>query len=350
MKAMSDDVNTPVVAIVMGDAAGIGPELVIHTLENAEVSSLASFVVLGNLRILQQAADALHKNITFQEIDAIDRGNFNTGKISVLDCDVEENTNIRWGVSEAINGTNAITQMKKAVELAVANIVDGVVIAPLNKEAMLNAGFQFPDEIAFLGSLTNAHVKTVVTWNNIYRSSVTGHVSLREVADLVTRERIVPVIENLSNAMKDLGVESPQIGVAALNPHAGEGGAFGDEEIREITPAIEIAQKMGIDASGPHPADTIFVRAMKGDFNGVVFQYHDQGNISMHAAAFGEGVMIYSGLPFPCAGPTHGTAYDIAGQGKADPTSFNQATKMVCQLSRTLPTSDPNLEIDRSKL
>ena len=175
-----------------------------------------------------------------------------------------------------------------------------------------------------------------MTWNDIYRSSVTGHVPLRTVADLVTRERVIPVIENLANTMSQLGVASPQIGVAGLNPHAGEGGAFGDEEIREIAPAVATAGQMGIDATGPHPGDTVFVRAMRGDFNGIVFQYHDQGNIGMHSASFGQGSMIYSGLPFPCAGPTHGTAYDLAGQGKADPTSFLQTTKMICKMTATI--------------
>ena len=127
-------------------------------------------------------------------------------------------------------------------------------------------------------------------------------------------------------------VASPRIGVAALNPHAGEAGAFGDEEIREIAPAVEAVRSMGISATGPHPADTIFVRAMNGEFDGIVFLYHDQGNISMHVAGFGKGVMIYTGLPFPCTGPTHGTAYDIAGQAKADPVSFQQAVKMACQM------------------
>jgi 4-hydroxythreonine-4-phosphate dehydrogenase len=149
----------------------------------------------------------------------------------------------------------------------------------------------------------------------------------------VTKERIIPIIEKLSDTLKLLGMASPRIGVAGLNPHAGEGGAFGDEEIREIAPAVQSAQEMGIQVSGPHPADTIFVRAMKGEFQGVVFLYHDQGNIAMKVASLGKSVLVYSGLPFPCTGPTHGTAYDIAGKGEADSTSFQLATKLACELT-----------------
>ncbi len=337
---MSKCSSKPLIALVMGDAAGIGPELMIRALQNKDLASWGSYLVIGSLQIMERAADALNEQVAFTPVKSVDHTHVATDKIAVLHCEVEKNPHFCWGVPDAINGANAVAQMKKAVGLAVANKVDGVVIAPLNKEAMHMTGFQFLDEMAFLGSLTGTQVRTVVTWNNIFRSSLTGHVPLREVADLVTQERIVPLIKNLSDTMKRQGVASPRIGVAALNPHAGEGGAFGDEEIREIAPAVESAKKMGIGVSGPHPADTIFVRAMKGDFNGIVFLYHDQGNIGMHTAAFGKGVMIYSGLPFPCAGPTHGTAYDIAGQGKADPTSFQQATGVICQMSRLVPTSD----------
>ena len=241
-------------------------------------------------------------------------------------------------MEDPINGANEVAQIERAVELAVAGQVDGVVIAPLNKEAMHQSGFGFPDEITFLGSLADTPVKTVVTWNDICQTSVTGHVPLREVVDLVTGERIIPAIRRLWDTMGDLGVASPRIGVAGLNPHAGEGGAFGDEEIREIAPAIEAAKEMGIAISGPHPADTIHTRARRGEFTGVVFMYHDQGNTALKSAAFGEGVLMYTGLPFPCAGPTHGSAYDIAGQGKADATSLRRAVELVCQMARRGPS------------
>ena len=206
-------------------------------------------------------------------------------------------------------------------------------IAPLNKEAMHKTGFGYADEITFLGALGNTKVRTVVTWNGIYRSSITGHVPLRAVPNMISQELILPVAQNLWKTMGELGVEPRRIGVAGLNPHAGEDGAFGDEEIEVIAPAIEVARASGIDIDGPYPADTIFVRAMRSEFNGIVFMYHDQGNAPMKTAGFGNGVILYTGLPFPCGGPTHGSAYEIAGQGKANPQSFFSMIEMVLKLS-----------------
>ena len=322
----------PVIGMVMGDAAGIGPELIISALQNKDVAASASHFVIGSMEVMERAAQAMNNKVAFSRLESVGDLSSAGDRIAVLNCEEQRNPQLRWGVVDAINGSNSVAYMKKAVELALADKIDAVVIAPLNKEAMHISGFQFPDEITFLGDQTNTKAHTVLSWNNIFRMSVTGHVPLRQVPDLVTKERIIPVIKKLSDTLNRLGMASPRIGVAGLNPHAGEGGAFGDEEIREIAPAVQSAQEMGIQASGPHPADTIFVRAMKGEIQGIVFLYHDQGNIAMKSAAFGKSVMVYAGLPFPCTGPTHGTAYDIAGQAKADPTSFQLAMKMARQM------------------
>jgi 4-hydroxythreonine-4-phosphate dehydrogenase len=334
---MARGARKPVIALVMGDAAGIGPELAIRSATNSHLTASATLLVIGSLGVLHRAAETLGERAAFSPVESVDAGRLAAEKIPVLHCEVEPLPDLCWGVSDRINGANAVAQIRKAVELATTQTVDGVVIAPLNKEAMHKAGFEFPDEIAFLGSLANRQVRSVVTWRNIFRLSVTGHVALREVADLVTQARIVPAIKSLWETMGRLGVTPRKIGVAALNPHAGEGGAFGDEEIREIEPAIESAREMGISVNGPYPADTIFVRAMRGEFNGVVFLYHDQGNTAMKSVAFGKGVLLYDGLPFPCAGPTHGSAYEIAGKGKADPSCLEEAIEMVCRLSRRMP-------------
>ena len=323
----------PVIAMVMGDAAGIGPEIIIRTLQNKEIAESASHFVIGSMEVMQQAAQLINQQTAFCKLASVGELTSTNGQIAVLNCEEQRNPQFRWGAVDAINGSNSVAYMKKAVELASQSKIDAAVIAPLNKEAMHRGGLQFPDEMSFLGDLTNSTVRNVISWNNIFRMSVTGHVPLRQVPDLVTRERIIPIIEKLSHTLRDLGMASPRIGVAGLNPHAGEGGAFGDEEIKEIAPAVQSAQEMGIEVSGPYSADTIFTRAMKGEFQGVVFLYHDQGNIAMKTAAFEEGVLLYSGLPFPCTGPTHGTAYDIAGTGKADATSFRLATKLVRELT-----------------
>ena len=322
----------PVIGLVMGDAAGIGPELILIALQKKAVAAAASHFVIGSMEVMKRAARAIDKNIAFTRIESVGDMTSVGDRIAVLNAEEQVNPRLRWGVVDAVNGLNSVAYMKKAVALALEHEIDAVVIAPLNKEAMHAGGFQFPDESAFLGDLTKTYVYGVPSWNNIFRLSVTAHIPLRQVADLVTKERIIPVIKRLSDTLNRMGISSPRIGVAALNPHAGEGGAFGDEEIKQIAPAIRSAQDMGIQVSGPHPADTIFVRAMKGQIHGVVFQYHDQGNIAMKTAAFGKSVLIYAGLPFPCTGTAHGTAYDIAGQAKADPTSFELALKMARQM------------------
>lgn len=329
---MTDTRARPLIAVAMGDAAGIGPEITVQAMLDEALTEIASIIVLGSTQALRRAAGALHVDATIVAVDSVDEARASEADIYVLECDVEENPNFRWGESNRINGANAIAQVAKAVELAEAGLVDGMVIGPLNKEAMHRAGFQHADEIQYVGALAGVKVQTVVTWNGIYRSSVTGHVPLRAVPDMMTQERIVPVIRNLWDTMGMLGVENRTIGVAGLNPHAGEGGAFGDEEIEVIGPAIEVARTFGIRATGPHPADTIFVRALRGEFNGIAFMYHDQGNTPMKTAAFGEGTILYTGLPFPCAGVTHGSAYDIAGQGVADAGCLLDAIGMVAEL------------------
>ncbi len=322
----------PVIGMVMGDAAGIGPEIILSAFQNKGVAEAASHFVIGSMEVMERAARTIDKKVPFCRLESVKDLNSAGDRIGVLNAEEQRNPHFRWGVVDAINGSNSVAYMKKAVELALGNEIDAVVIAPLNKEAMHVSGFQYPDESAFLGDLTKTRAYGVPSWNNIFRMSVTAHIPLRQVADLVTKERIIPVIKRLSDTLSRMGIVSPRIGVAALNPHAGEGGAFGDEEIREIAPAVCSAQEMGILASGPYPADTIFVRAMKGEIQGVVFLYHDQGNIAMKTAAFGKSVLVYAGLPFPCTGTAHGTAYEIAGQAKADPTSFELALKLARQM------------------
>jgi len=336
LKDVMKNSKKPIIGIVMGDAAGIGPEIIIKALLKKEINSLCSPFVIGSQKIMEETAKAIHSKVIFVSLDSPKKEiTFTPNSINVLNAEIEKNFNFRWGQVDAINGTNAVAYIKRAVELAMGKEIDGVVIAPLNKESMHKGGLSFPDEATFMAHFTKVKmVKIVVKWNKLFRSTAIGHVPFRQIADLVTKDRIIPVIKILFDTIKQFGITSPRIGVAALNPHGGEDGAFGDEEKKEIKPAVESAQKIGINVSGPFPADTIFARAMKGQFDGVVFLYHDQGNIAMKSAAFGKGVIIYSGLPFLCTSPAHGTAYGKAGEGRADPTSFEEAVKIVVEMNR----------------
>ncbi|MDD5698532.1 MAG: 4-hydroxythreonine-4-phosphate dehydrogenase PdxA [Victivallaceae bacterium] len=325
------DKTRPKIGLVMGDAAGIGPEIIIKALGKKEITAQCYPFVIGSLEIMKATSGSLNRKVTFTSLNSFEELNSVSEAIPVFDCEISKNPQFRYGVVDPVNGQNAIAYIEKGVELALSEKIDGITIAPLCKEAMHKGGLQFPDETSFLADLAGIKVKTLSKWGEVFVSTVVGHVPFRQISGLVTKERIIPVIKNLSDFVSRFK-DSPRIGVAALNPHGGEDGYFGDEEIMEIKPAVEAAKKLGIRVAGPFPADTIFMRARKGEFDGVVFLYHDQGNISVKASSFGQGVLIYSGLPFPCTGPTHGIAYDIAGKDMADPGSFEEALKVNIKL------------------
>ena len=312
---------TPRIAIVLGDAAGIGPEIVLKALADSDVAQSCRAVVLGSPRPLAEMAEQLGI-----AVDA-----------EVIDCDVchDEPSRwpFRWKQATAENGSNTLAAIRKAVELGAAGNVDAVVLGPLSKEALHMGGMQEADEGSFMRNAVGVPwVRSVVRWENIYRASITGHMPFREILDNITTERIVDTICMLSDTMQAFGFASAKIGVAGINPHAGDGGAFGDEEAVIVKPAIEEVRKQGIDADGPHPADTVFCKALRGDFQGVIFMHHDQGNAPMKAVAFGQGVVIYRGLPFPCVTVGHGPAYGRAGEGCADPENLKQAISTVLDM------------------
>jgi 4-hydroxythreonine-4-phosphate dehydrogenase len=237
-------------------------------------------------------------------------------------------------VADAYNGRNCIAAIRRAVELAKEGRLDGIVLAPLNKEAMHLAGSTHADEFGLLAELAGVPtVKGIVKWGDFFRSTVVGHVAFRDIISRLTVDEIVTTIQVLGVTMQGFGIERPTIGLAALNPHAGEGGQFGDEEQTVLAPAIaEARQKWPFDVSGPYPADTIWHQAVGGPLDGIVYLYHDQGNIGMKAAAFGEATLIYAGLPVSVTSPGHGTAYDIAGSGRADHTNLRIALDVAVEL------------------
>lgn len=321
----------PTIGLVMGDAAGIGPEIIIKALAEKTITAQCCPVIIGSLEIMEKISRDLNRKVSFTPVNSCEGLDYVPETIPVFDCEAVNNPRFCYGVPDSVNGQNAVAYIEKGVELAMAKQLDGIVIAPLCKEAMHKGGMQFPDEISFLADLTKLKVKTVSKWGEVFVSTVVGHFPFRQISGMVTKDRIIPVITRLADFVSQFR-DSPRIGVAALNPHGGEDGYFGDEEIMQIKPAVEAAKEMGIQVSGPFPADTIFMRARKGEFDGVVFLYHDQGNISVKSSSFGQGVLIYSGLPFPCTGPTHGIAYDIAGKGIADPHSLEEALKVNIKL------------------
>ena len=324
----------PKIGIVMGDAAGIGPEIVLKILDNSRIRSCCDILVLGSYKVLSLARQITGVECKILSINSADEFITDPSLISVLDCTVEQNPNFQWGVADAYNGRNCLASIHKAVYLTSNGTLDGFVMAPLNKEAMHLAGSSYADEFGLLAELADvSKVKAIVKWGNLFRCTVVGHVPFRDIPDRLTIDEIVVTIEFLGKTMQLFDIPQPRIGVAALNPHAGEGGQFGEEEQTTITPAIQQARRRWqFDISGPYPADTIWQQAMNKPLDGIVYLYHDQGNIAMKAVAFGEATLIYAGLPFCVTSPGHGTAYDIAGQGRADHRNLETALDLAIEI------------------
>jgi 4-hydroxythreonine-4-phosphate dehydrogenase len=229
----------------------------------------------------------------------------------------------------------AMRCLRHAFELALEGRVHGVVSTTLHKEAFHLAGYDYADELVYLAELTHtAETCMLGVAAGIWTIAVTGHVPFRAIPDLITCERVLDTIRTLNGTLVHLGLGAPRIGVAALNVHAGEGGLYGREELDEIGPALARARAQGIEAHGPVSADAVFARALAGDFEGVVFMYHDQANIARKLQPRAGAATVFVGLPVPCATTAHGTGFDIAGRGIADPGSFEAALRVTAQLAR----------------
>lgn len=307
----------PRLVISAGDPAGIGPEVTVKALAQPDVRKLAAVVVAGDPSHLRRTADRLGLPAPEHVEPAGDA------------------SQVRPGLATAAGGAAAVAAIRRAVELIQAGRCDALVTGPLSKEALRLAGFGWPGHTEMLADLTGRRdVRMLLLTDRLKVVHVTTHRSLRSAVEAATRDRILRTIELAHEGARRLGVERPRIGVAGLNPHAGEGGLFGDEEIEEIRPAVADAHRKGIDATGPWPPDTLFWRATLGEFDLVVAMYHDQGHIPVKLSGFDEGVNVTLGLPFPRSSVDHGTAFDIAGRGVARWQSMAAAIRVAAMLAR----------------
>jgi 4-hydroxythreonine-4-phosphate dehydrogenase len=306
----------PRLIISAGDPAGIGPEVTLKALARPEVRALAEIAVAGDPAHLERTARALGLPAPERVEPAGDASAVRPGELS------------------AAGGAAAVAAIVRAVELVGAGAYDALVTGPINKEALRLAGFPWPGHTELLAELAGgAEVRMLLVAEPLRVVHVTTHRSLRSAIDAATRGRIARTIELGAAGVRALGVDRPRVAVAGLNPHAGEGGLFGDEEVREIAPAVAEARAAGIEASGPWPPDTVFWRAARGEFDLVVAMYHDQGHIPIKLAGFDEGVNVTLGLPFARASVDHGTAFDIAGRGAARWQSMAAAIRVGALLA-----------------
>ena len=314
------------VGITMGDPAGVGPEIALKAIEeHSEFKN--STIIYGSYDILKYYHELLHISTPMVKIESPEHfQNDKINVISVLDLSFND---LAIGQVSAIAGDAAYCYVEKAISDALAGEISIVTTAPLNKEALHKGGHNFDGHTEIFATLTNTKKYTMMLWSeqlSVVHTST--HCSLREACNRVTKARVLECIHLAKDALEKLGVEKPRIAVAGLNPHSGEAGIFGTEEIDEITPAIEAAQEEGITVEGPVPPDTVFLKAYQGKYDSVVAMCHDQGHIPMKMIAFDSGVNVTLGLPIIRTSVDHGTAFDIAGQGIAKVDSMYYALKL----------------------
>ncbi len=324
----------PLIVITMGDPAGIGPEIIAKVIDNAEILLLCRPVVIGDAGVMKKLIEEMRLSVTVNSIASLDQADPAEGRLDVLDLKNVDPTAHHWGKPNASSGNAVVAYIKKAVELTMRDEADAMVTAPISKEMMNAAGHHYAGHTELLADLTKTKEYGMMFVGGGLRLILTTiHVALKDVHRHVTQENVLKTLRLAHQATKFLGINKPRIGVAALNPHAGEGGLFGSEEWDAIMPAVIEARGEGIDASDPIPADTLFYKARNNHFDILVAMYHDQGLAPLKMVAFGNAVNVTVGLPIIRTSVDHGTAYDIAGKGCADPASLLEAIRLAVKMS-----------------
>ena len=333
-----DELQAPIIAVTMGDAAGIGPEVTVKTLLSRDVWEVARPVAVGDCEVIRDVCRAANLDCgKIKPVDRVKDADFRFGILNLLDKRNIRLKDLVLGRPQAMAGKAAFEYVETAVKLALEKRVDGIATAPINKEALRTAGYPFPGHTEILAHLTGGKKYAMMfVVGNRRVILVTIHAPLKEVPRLITRARVHDVVTLADDAAQDLGVVKPRIAVAGLNPHAGESGLFGDEELTTIMPAIADAKARGICVEGPFPADSVFYRAFeKGEFDIVAAMYHDQGCIPIKLVGFESAVNVTVGLPIVRTSVDHGTAYDLvlARRGGANPQSLIEAVKMAARIA-----------------
>jgi 4-hydroxythreonine-4-phosphate dehydrogenase len=321
----------PVIGITAGDPAGIGPEIILSALSNPYVYELCRPVVIGDPGVLSVAKKCSGIAIKFNPVRHPSEGRFEAGSIDLVTLSELDFNEKSWGNPTTQTGKAMVEYIKAATCMAVNKEISGIVTCPINKKAMQMSGFAYNGHTELIAECTGAKDYVMMLAGDRLRVSlVTIHMPLSRVPGSVTTENISKTIKITGESLVErFGIDSPEIAVAGLNPHAGESGIFGNEEENVIGPAIENSAREGLRVSGPYPPDTVFYHALKGRYDAVVCMYHDQGLIPFKMIHFTDGVNTTLGLPIIRTSVDHGTAYDIAGKGKADPGSLIAAIKMA---------------------
>ncbi len=336
---------SPIIGITMGDPAGIGPEIIVKSLSNPNIYETCRPVVFADAKVMEKALLICKSNLKIHSIGKVSEALFQFGTIDVYDLDNVDVATLEYGKVSAAAGNAAFESIRKVIELAMSKEIDATVTAPINKESLNLAGHHFSGHTEIYAHFTDTQKYAMLLADDSLRViHVTTHVPLRKACDIISKERIVDVIKLLDAACKQFGIARPKIGVAGLNPHAGDGGLFGDEDALKILPAVEEAKILGYDVEGPVPADTLFSKAVQGKYDGCVAMYHDQGHIPFKLMGFKwnnetqsmdsvKGVNITLGLPIIRTSVDHGTAFEIAGKGIASEDALTIAVEYAVKMA-----------------
>ena len=331
---MSETIFKPVTAITMGDPAGIGPEIVVGTMLDKEIHECCKPFVIGSIAILDRAAKVLGKELKYNKIEDPSEAKYEYGTVDVIETGDYDTDSIKWGEVQALAGQMAIDWIMKSIELGMAKKVDAVSTAPIHKGAIKLVGIKEPGHTEIYQNQTHSpYALTMFSCHKLRVFFVSRHMSLVDACHYATKDVILEDVINIDKELRKVGIENPLIAVAGLNPHNGDNGLFGTEEITDIGPAVKAAQERGINAVGPCPADSVFHIGKSGKYDAILSLYHDQGHIACKTLDFEKSVTLTFGLPFIRSSVDHGTAFDIAGKGIANPIATILSAAMMLRYS-----------------
>ncbi len=336
------DNKLPAIGITMGDPSGVGPEIAVKAFAEAEVYKICNPILIGDASVIKRIVNDINGKLIINRISSLDEAYFTHDTMDVLDLNNIDGQSVEYGKISKDCGAAAYEYIHKAITLAMDGKLDATVTGPIHKKSLNMAGIPYSGHTEIYAKLTGTkNYAMMLVHGDLRVSHVSTHVSLRQACDRAKKDRILQVIMLTNEAMIKLGIKNPRLGVAGLNPHSGDEGLFGVEEIKEIKPAIKDAKNKGINAEGPIPPDTIFSKAISGQYDAVVAMYHDQGHIPVKLAGFtlceGQrasvgGINVTLGLPIIRTSVDHGVAFDIAGKGIASPDSLIDAIKYAAYL------------------
>ena len=324
----------PKIGIIPGDPGGIGPELIAKLLSKEETAEKADILLIGDGHLFAQGmqqADASYELRACQPLEGdwtagdgyahFDRQTITEDEVSIADVTLA-------------NGKSALDNLNCALELARDGIIDAITFGPFNKAALIEAGLGHEDELHYMAEFlgVETYISELNTLEGLWTSRVSSHVALKDVPDYITDHRISEAVQLIDKTLRRSGMSRPRLSVAALNPHAGDNGNFGREEIDVISPTVQKLQSEQVNVDGPWPSDTVFLKAKAGEVDGIITMYHDQGQIALKLMGFDRGVTVQGGIPFPVTTPAHGTAFDIAGTGTADAKAMTAAFDIACNM------------------